>query len=976
LLDVLELFGLAELSWQNEGSTDDARPEYQRAELHLSRVEVLLSDPLGTVAQLYAWGEPTFDGIRLFDRLQVLLERIGVPAVFRREPDVALEIFLFTLRPKLDAVPPGLEATFALGIAEGERLELDTAAGWRIALSAQAALDSGLKVVVLPPASVAFHFAAALSGDASLELAREPEPPATRLLFGEASGTRFEASRIAAKLIAGARWDATAAEARGEIGFESRIEGGKFVLALGGADGFLKSLLPSDGIEVDADVGLGWSSARGFYFSGSAGLETTIGVHRSLGPFVLESFHAGVHADEGGIAVDITASGSGTLGPVTASIGRIGASGVLKFQRGNLGELDFGFGFKPPTTVALAVRSGPVNGGGFISFDPELGRYTGSLELTVFTVTVSATAIIDTKPDISFLIVISAQFSPIQLGFGFTLLGVGGLLGIHRTVATEALRAGLREHTLDHILFPQDPLAHADELVRDLSAVFPAQRGRHLFGPMVKIGWGTPALITGDLGIIIELPDPVRIVLLGQISALLPEPEAPIVELHLDVLGVIDLGQKLFSLDATLHDSRIAAFSLFGDMAMRLTWGSDPSFALSVGGLNPHFTPPPNFPTLRRLTVALGDGDNPRLSLQTYFAITSNTLQLGAHAELYAEKHGFNIYGWLGFDALFVFRPFSFIVDINAGVALRRKKSVIAGIRVAATLSGPSPWHAKGEACLSLLFFDICVGFDETWGAAQPQELPTADPWLDLSAAIRDSRNWSAALPPAAESVVTMRAPEGRSAPVLLDPVGGVAFREKVIPLNRHISKYGEARPVGPSEYRVTKVEAGGDPVDPFGTIDELFAPAQFQEMSDADKLSAPSFEPMVGGVTIDADAVSCGGAMGIDVVYQTKTIDEGIVGPPVVGPFPLAWQLALAETSVATRSSKTGLSAYAPALNAPPIVTRHEPRYVVASTSDLSIRSDIAPPLSKSAALLRLRAYLDANPGERDALQIIAEAG
>ena len=35
-----------------------------------------------------------------------------------------------------------------------------------------------------------------------------------------------------------------------------------------------------------------------------------------------------------------------------------------------------------------------LSGGGFISLDPERGRYAGALELTIFSVTVNATAII------------------------------------------------------------------------------------------------------------------------------------------------------------------------------------------------------------------------------------------------------------------------------------------------------------------------------------------------------------------------------------------------------------------------------------------------------------------------------------------------------------------------------------------------------------------------------------------------------
>jgi hypothetical protein len=54
------------------------------------------------------------------------------------------------------------------------------------------------------------------------------------------------------------------------------------------------------------------------------------------------------------------------------------------------------------------------------------------VELSIYDISVKAFGLIETKVpgvDFSFVIVISAEFTPIQLGFGFTLNGVGGWSG-------------------------------------------------------------------------------------------------------------------------------------------------------------------------------------------------------------------------------------------------------------------------------------------------------------------------------------------------------------------------------------------------------------------------------------------------------------------------------------------------------------------------------------------------------------------
>src|SRR3954452_6640948 len=196
------------------------------------------------------------------------------------------------------------------------------------------------------------------------------------------------------------------------------------------------------------------------------------------------------------------------------------------------------------------------------------------------------------------------------------LVGVGGLLGINRTVAVEALRAGLKAGAVGAVVSPPDPKADPAQVVASLAGLYPPAAGRYVFAPTARIVWGSPVLITIDLCLVLELPSPVRLVALGRMRAQLPAERDPVVRLQVDLLGVIDFDQQTAAVDATLIDSRIAQFALTGDLALRMSWGPDPAFLLAVGGFHPLFAAPPGFPALDRVAVALASGDNPKLRLE------------------------------------------------------------------------------------------------------------------------------------------------------------------------------------------------------------------------------------------------------------------------------------------------------------------------------------------------------------------------
>jgi hypothetical protein len=714
----------------------------------------------------------------------------------------------------------------------------------------------GIGIVIHPPFNAegllnltgAFH--------ASVKIREKPSRAEEISLIGSGGGTRLSIQGL------GIKWFAEGPPEQLDLGFEAEAQALRLVIAPGEGDGFLQTILSGLNVQAEAGFAFGMTLLSGFTFKGGTKLALELGTHVDLGPVKVDGLRLSLAPANDRVVLEAGAILRCDLGPLAAVVENVGLRSEVRFRPGNLGPADLGITFKPPNGLGLAIDAPVVLGGGFLRFDPQKEEYSGMLELQIAeTIAVKATGLLITRmPDgakgYSLLIIITAEdFKPIPLPLGFRLIGIGGLLAINRTFDEDALRAGLKNHTLDSVLFPRDPIRNAPQILSNLNSVFPPANDHHLFGPMAQIAWGTPTLITADLAVVLEFGARQRLLILAQVAAILPKPENDLIRLQMDAIGWIDFDQGTAALDATLHDSRLLKkFVLTGDMAMRLKWEGSRNFALAVGGLHPAFNPPPNFPKLERIAINLSAGDSPRLRCEAYFALTSNTVQFGARAELYAAALGFSIQGEIGFDVLIQPDPFHFLADFLAQVQLKRGSTNLFKVRVEGALEGPRPLHIKGKATFEILWWDYSIRIDRTLieGELPPRPEPV-DVLPRLKEALGSPGNWMSQLPAGQRPMVTLRGKPGAATDVLLHPLGTLTVKQSVVPLNMDISRFGQAAPAGARRFTISSVSLGGQSpaTEP---VRDFFAPAQFFEMSDDEKLSRPSFEPMAAGVRIGSD--------------------------------------------------------------------------------------------------------------------------
>ena len=286
-------------------------------------------------------------------------------------------------------------------------------------------------------------------------------------------------------------------------------------------------------------------------------------------------------------------------------------------------------------------------------------------------------------------------------------------------------------------------------------------------------------------------------------------------------------------------------------MGLLVAFGDDANFVVSVGGFHPRFSPPPlPFPSPRRIAVSLLNTPVSRVRIEGYFAVTSNTVQFGARVEIFFGLDEINVQGHLAFDALFQFSPFLFIIEISASFSVNVFGIGLFSVRIRGSLDGPAPYHIKGHGSISFFFFDVDVDFETTWGESRNTELPPIAVMPILEGEINKPDNWRALLPVANNLLVSVRKMPAAEAALILHPLGVLRISQRALPLELKVDKVGTQKPNDVNRLSVA-ITGGGlaKKDDAF----EQFAPAQFQNFSDSDKLSRPAFAPEKSGLNLSA---------------------------------------------------------------------------------------------------------------------------
>ena len=160
-------------------------------------------------------------------------------------------------------------------------------------------------------------------------------------------------------------------------------------------------------------------------------------------------------------------------------------------------------------------------------------------------------------------------------------------------------------------------------------------------------------------------------------------------------------------------------------------------------------------------------------------------------------------------------------------------------------------------------------------------------------------------------------------------PASTVAVRQRIVPLGLDVTQLGNTLLTTPARFSIDHVRLGSADATT-GDVQDLFAPAQFTQMSADDRLAAPSFEKFNSGVELGGSAATTGAVARASMQSETVLIDP-------LAPIPRPPRTTLTATLVSALAAARA----APPARAPVSPKLRDLAFVVTSTTDLSRQGD-----------------------------------
>jgi hypothetical protein len=159
----------------------------------------------------------------------------------------------------------------------------------------------------------------------------------------------------------------------------------------------------------------------------------------------------------------------------------------------------------------------------------------------------------------------------------------------------------------------------------------------------------------------------------------------------------------------------------------------------------------------------------------------------------------------------------------------------------------------------SILWWDISIHIDKTFGDQKPEVVSKVNPWDILKEALQQNDSWTVDPPSwAVAGVVTKESSGALDTDRLIHPMGTPKVSQNMVPINHTLTKFGFSDPE--NWFRFEIISLNNIPASKLRATKDYFAPAQFTEFDTEEMLSLNSYDLLDSGIS-DASAgeqVSC----------------------------------------------------------------------------------------------------------------------
>lgn len=554
-----------------------------------------------------------------------------------------------------------------------------------------------------------------------------------------------------------------------------------------------------------------------------------------------------------------------------------------------------------PSGIGLKIDLGFVRGGGFFGHDAQTDRYFGAIELGWGSANGKAKPGTPAKPKFVLRGVgfteprpplagetDSATTTLALLTGEFASWGLGAIVGTHRSIDLDALRAALASGATEALLFPQDPVGRTSQIVASLATLFPAapaNNDRHIIGLLGKYTWGA-GFFTIKLGVIAEMSGPWKTVawptkLAVPISFTAGWEQTKNL-LWIDIEGLIDYDAALDEGEFrfALRNSRLIGADFVGGGVL---FKGDPiagdvdstrAWFGSAGGYHPSYyggKGPGRAAVDKRCGISIKRGNNVELEIAAYFAKSPAGWHFGVYGHLRIAALGIEFDGKLWLDGLFHSLS-RWTIDVGGSIALIMFGQTITELSLEGEWTHSDKVYFAGKVSFKVLWWTVSKHTE----AELSDELGETSQASDVHALLAAALTASESFPNSTPGDVTLA--QATRTGIWNAPEQPFAFVQKVAPLDMPIDRVDATTFDAPITLATGPVTISSSAQNKVPLLSE-FSPAAFLDLDTDAALHAPLGELWPAGFEA-GDAAVCGDSLAALAELEEIVVDRAHHAP------------------------------------------------------------------------------------------------